>query len=122
MPILEVTIVGELETAGRTGLAGRLADAAARALESRPRGTWVTVHFVLSADYAENDGGPEPGVLPVFVRVLVRELAVGDALRAQAEALTAAIAAECGRPAQNVHVLYEPAARSRVAFGGRLVE
>ncbi len=34
--------------------------------------------------------------------------------------LTDAIAAACGRPAENVHLVYAPAGRGRVAFGGRL--
>ncbi|MND08911.1 hypothetical protein D3C83_318630 [compost metagenome] len=44
----------------------------------------------------------------------------GDDLAAQALRLTEAIAAACNRPAANVHLVYEPPARGRVAFGGTL--
>ncbi|MCC7536526.1 MAG: hypothetical protein IT379_09955, partial [Deltaproteobacteria bacterium] len=71
--------------------------------------------------YAENAGGPEPGVMPVFVRVLARDVPEGDALGAQVRDLTRAVALVCGRPEANVHVLYEPSATGRLAFGGKLV-
>lgn len=54
MPILNVEIVGALHSEIRSGLAQRLADAAGRVLESRPRGTWVQLHFLEQEEYAEN--------------------------------------------------------------------
>lgn len=122
MPILEVEIVGPVSDATRRDLARRIADAAGIALESRPGGTWVRVRFVPEADYAENDGGPEAGVWPVFLSVLLADPPTGAARAAQVRLLTAAIAGACARPPENVHVLYEPPARGRIAFGGKLVE
>ncbi len=116
MPILEVEIVGAPETSD--GLAARIAVAAGEALD-KPGGTWVRLRRLEPADYAESDGGPPAGVAPVFVRVLER--AAPDDLDARVERLTDAVAAACGRPAENVHVLYEPPAAGRMAFGGRLV-
>ncbi len=117
MPILEVRIVGD---SAAPDLAQRIADAAAAVLGSPPRGTWVLLDVVPAARHAEN-GGAEPGVAPVFVRVLLKDGPPRDGLADQVAALTRAVAASCGRPAENVHLVYEPAAAGRVAFGGNLV-
>lgn len=122
MPILEVDIVGELDPVARKGIAARLADVVGHALRSRRGGTWVKVQLVPRGLYAENGGGPAAGVLPVFVRVLLRDVPEGDARAAQVRDLTRAVALVCGRPEQNVHVLYEGSALGRLAFGGKLVD
>ena len=122
MPILDVQVVGELSAPVRAGLAGRLAEGAAEVLGSRPAGTWVKLTFLPRADYAENGGGPDASIAPVVVRLLLRVVPEGEALAAQAHALTLTIAAACGRSPEDVHVLYEPAAAGRIAFGGQLVE
>lgn len=122
MPVLEVDIVGELDPVARKGIAARLADVVGHALRSRPGGTWVKVTLIPRGLYAENAGGPEPGVLPVFVRLLSREVPEGEALAAQVRDLTRAVALVCGRPETHVHVLYEPPAKGRLAFGGKLVD
>ena len=121
MPILDVEIVGPLDGAVEDGLAARLADAAAAVLDpDRPQGTWVRLHRVSLDGYAENAGGPLEGTLPVFVSVLKAAPPQGDALDREARALTEAVAEACGRPAANVHLLYEPPAAGRIAFGGEL--
>ncbi len=117
MPILEVRLVGD---SAAPDLARRIADAAGGVLGSPPRGTWVTIELVPPVRYAES-GGAEPGVAPVFVRVLLRDGAPREGLADQVTALCRAIATCCGRPAENVHLIYEPAAAGRVAFGGNLV-
>jgi phenylpyruvate tautomerase PptA (4-oxalocrotonate tautomerase family) len=117
MPILDVRLIAD---SAPPDLAQRIADAAAGVLGSPPRGTWVAIDLVPPARYAEN-GGAEPGVAPVFVRVLLRDGAAREGLADQVAALTRAIASCCGRPVDNVHVLYEPAAAGRLAFGGNLV-
>lgn len=119
MPILEVDFVGPVADNVRRSLARRIADAAGAVLGSAPRSTWVRVRFVSADEYAEN-GGAEPGVWPVLVGVLEAEPHEGEALAVEARRLTEAIAAACGRPAENVHLVYAPPARGRVAFGGRL--
>jgi phenylpyruvate tautomerase PptA (4-oxalocrotonate tautomerase family) len=121
MPVLEVEIVGDVDPARREGLASRIADAAGRALDSRPQGTWVRLRWLAPEDYAENAGGPEPGTAPVFVNVMKAQLPEGAEREAEVRALTQAVAAACGRPAQHVHVLYDPPGAGRVAFGGKLV-
>ncbi len=42
-------------------------------------------------------------------------------LEAKVARLTEATAEACDRPAENVHVIVEPAAVGRIAFGGRVV-
>jgi phenylpyruvate tautomerase PptA (4-oxalocrotonate tautomerase family) len=121
MPLLEVEIVGDIDPARREGLASRIADAAGQVLDSRPRGTWVRLRWLAPEHYAENAGGPEPGIAPVFVHVMKAQLPEGAEREAEVRALTQAVAAACGRPALHVHVLYDPPGAGRVAFGGELV-
>jgi len=121
MPLLVVEIVGDPDAADRGALAQRIADAAARVFDSPPQSTWVRVRIVAPGDYAENEGA-EHGVRPVFVSVLKRSVPPGGALQAEVARLTAAIAAACRLPAENVHICYEPPGAGRQAFGGKLVE
>lgn len=44
---------------------------------------------------------------------------VKSGLAARARSLTEAVASACDRPSQGVHVIYEPPARGRIAFGGQ---
>ena len=122
MPMLDVQIVGRLSDSDHRDLARRIADAAGAVLGSEPGQTWVTLHFVASEAYAENGGGPAGGVEPVIVSVVQASLPTGSALSEQIARLTRAIAQACGRPAENVHLVYQPHGKGRVAFGGRLVE
>jgi phenylpyruvate tautomerase PptA (4-oxalocrotonate tautomerase family) len=121
MPILDVEIVlmpGERLSAS---LPSDLAKSAAEALESRAAGTWVKVRTLKPEEYAEADSGPAPGFYPVFVSVLKADVPEPDKLAAEVARLTEAIAEVCSRPPENVHVLYQPPARGRVAFGGRML-
>lgn len=122
VPIIDIQIVGELSGSASQDLARRLADALGATLGSRELETWVKVQRVPREAYAENGGGPLIGVWPVFAAVLQRRLPSGDALVRQTSALTAAIARECQRDPAHVHILYQPAAAGRMAFGGTLVE
>ena len=122
MPILDVQLIGPVPDEIRLGLARRIADAAAEALHSRPQGTWARLRLIPAEDYAENAGGPPPGARPVIVTVLEADPPRGPALADEAARLTRAIAAACGRPSENVHLIYEPPARGRIAFGGGLLE
>jgi phenylpyruvate tautomerase PptA (4-oxalocrotonate tautomerase family) len=121
MPLLEIEIVGAVEASAGETLAQRLADATGRVLGSPPQATWVRVRTLRPEEYAENEGGPA-GVMPVFVKVTKRSTPPGDTLQTEVRQLTEAIAKICGRPRENVHVAYEPAAAGRQAFGGTLVE
>ena len=119
MPILDIELVGPVPDDVRRGLARRIADAAGSALNAEPGGTWVKLRWVPEEDYAESGGAP-PGVRPVFVSVLAGSPPEGDARAEQIRRLTRAVAEACGRPPANTHVVYEPAARGRIAFGERM--
>jgi phenylpyruvate tautomerase PptA (4-oxalocrotonate tautomerase family) len=121
MPILEIEVVVEAGGSLDEALAASLADAAAEVFGSVAGETWVRLRELPRERYAENGGGPPEGVLPVFVEVLLAELPAGEDLRLQIHRLTLAIAKLCDRPPENVHLFYRPAARGRVAFGGKLV-
>lgn len=121
MPILDIQLVGPVPAEVRRGLSRRIADAAGRVLAS-PRGqTWVKVRFLKVDAYSENGGGPPEGVRPVLASVLLGELPEADALSDQAASLARVIADACQRRPENVHLVYEPPGRGRVAFGGRLL-
>lgn len=119
MPILDVNFVGPIADNVRRTMAGRVATAAGAALGAPPRTMWVHMHFLPANDYAENERTTDTD-FPVIVRVLEAEPPQGDALAAEAATLTEAIAGACGRPIENVHLIYEPPGRGRVAFGGTL--
>lgn len=116
MPIVDVHCVG-LPLPAADALAGVIGDA----LHLPPGRVWVRLHPLPAEHYAEN-GGPLPGALPVFVRILHAHPPRGAALKAELAALTQAVAGACGRPAERVHTEYAPAGAGRMAFGGRLVE
>lgn len=120
MPVVDICWVGELPPEA-DALAPRLADAIGDALELAPGRVWVRLHRLAAEHYAEN-GGPLDGALPLFVTVLHARPPAGPALQAEVAALTAALAAASGRPADRVHLAYAPAGAGRIAFGGRLVE
>jgi phenylpyruvate tautomerase PptA (4-oxalocrotonate tautomerase family) len=122
MPIVDVEIVGPLVDAARTGLAQRMADAIGAVFKSRPQGTWVKVRFLDEEAYAENSGGPPDGAQPVFVSILLAELPDRNVLAQQVLRIASAVADACGRSSESVHIVVEPAAVGRVAFGGHLQE
>ena len=121
MPILDVEIIGDLREERRDGLARRLADGAAVALGARPQGVWVKLRILPESDYAENADGPEEGVRPVFISLLQADAPGGNARTEIALSLTEVVAEACGRDPENIHIVFEPSARGRVAFGGRIV-
>lgn len=121
MPILEVEIVISPQEELPDNLAGELAVSAAKVFESPPGQTWVKLRILPRAHYAENGLDPAENVFPVFVSVLKRHTPSQEEMEREIGALTKAISQACRRPAQNVHILYEPQAAGRLAFGGRIV-
>jgi len=122
MPLLEVTVVGNDPARSEKGCAGRIADAAGAIFKSGPGSTWVVLRHVPAEDYAENAEGPGERYTPVFVRVLQKRMLPEAELAIEVEAVTRTVAEICGRDPSQVHVIYEPGAAGRVAFGGRLVK
>ncbi|MDA1003518.1 MAG: hypothetical protein O3B31_09270, partial [Chloroflexi bacterium] len=105
MPMLSIEIVG-VPGDHSAGLATALADAAGAVFQSAPGSTWVRLRWLDPTQYAENGGGPPPGVRPVFVSVIEAHPPEGAARARRAAALGIAIAEACDRPADNVHVIY----------------
>jgi len=114
MPIVDVTLIGEAQAAAT--LAADLARAIGQALGAAEGSVWVTLHRHPAGDYAENGPSPEP--LPVFVRVLARG---GDAAEraALAARIAGAVAVLLCRPAERIHLIFEPDAAARTYLGGR---
>ena len=98
-----------------------LADALGELFGSQPSGTWVRARQQQRGYYAENMIEFSPELRPVIVEVLKSELESGKTLAVEAATICAVVARILGRRTENVHVIYEPAARGRVAFGGQLV-
>ena len=121
MPILIVEIVTGPGERVPEGTAAAIADAAAAALGTPPGRTWVRLHVLAGGAYAEDGGGPPTGVRPVFVQVLKASVSAQPELEQEISALAAAVARACHRPVENIHIVYEPAAAGRIAFGGKLV-
>ena len=118
MPIIDVEIVGQESVGG--DLAARLADMAGQVFGGPPASTWVRVRSLPQENYAENGTTSPAGWRSVFVTVRKAQRPTGPALRAEVRALTEGVARVCGRPVENVHILYEPDAQGRIAFGGTL--
>jgi phenylpyruvate tautomerase PptA (4-oxalocrotonate tautomerase family) len=118
MPILEIEIVGSVE--GHPNIARELADSAAEVLRTGPGHTWVKVRYLPAEQYAEN--GSLGGVQPVFVSVLQGRGGDSTEKGTTAASLVKAFAGILERPAENIHVLFEPDGIGRIAFGGQLRE
>ena len=118
MPIVVVELVTSESV--DPGLATRLADMAGQVFGGPPASTWVRVRPIPQHLYAENDTAEPAGWRSVFVTVYRAERPTGAALEAEVRALTEGVARVCDRPKENIHILYEPDAQGRIAFGGRL--
>ena len=118
MPILDIELVTSESL--DPNLASRLANMASQIFGTSPSTTWVRVRSLPPHCYAENDTANPEGWNAVFVTVLKSQRPTGAALDAEVRALTEGVARVCARLVQSVHILYEPDARGRIAFGGRL--
>lgn len=121
MPILEVELVMDKGEPLKPGLARELADAAGDVLGTPAGRTWVRLRTLPKERYAESRTDVSKDVRPVFVTVLKSRLGAAKELKEEAAKLCAALARACGRPPENVHILYLPEAAGRMSFGGELV-
>jgi hypothetical protein len=120
VPILEIEIVLRPRESLAADLASRIADAAGAVFASGPRGTWVRLRTLVPERYAES-GAADPDVFPVFVSVLKADYSTQPP-EDEPGRLAVVIAELCDRPTENIHILYQPDARRRIAFGGTLLE
>jgi phenylpyruvate tautomerase PptA (4-oxalocrotonate tautomerase family) len=116
--ILRVTGPGDETLPARA--VQQLADALGEIFGSPPGTTWVAVEDLARDRYAENGAVLAAHVRPPVVDGLARAGAEPAARRSEARALAEAVAHALGRPAENTHVLSQPPAAGRIAFGGRL--
>lgn len=121
MPILDIEVVARKGEVLPEALARELADDLGRAFEATPGKIWVRLRTLADANYAENESD-EAQPCPVFVSYLASALPEGDELEGRIAQVTEIVARLTDRPPANVHVLVEPAAKGRIAFGGRLVK
>ena len=98
-----------------------LADALGELFGSHPSGTWVRARQQQRAYYAENMIEISREMRPVIVEILKSQLGTEKERAIEAAAVCALVAQVLGRRTENVHVIYQPDARGRVAFGGKLV-
>lgn len=120
MPILNVEIVTRPDEQLSPQLATELADRTGEIFGSVAGTTWVKVILISNEYYAENDSTSE-NIYPVFVSVLKVKIPSLESMQAEVAKLTEVIAQICGRPKENIHILYMPEAAGRVAFGGKMV-
>jgi phenylpyruvate tautomerase PptA (4-oxalocrotonate tautomerase family) len=120
MPILDIEIVLRPGERLDSQLTAAIADRVGQLFTAEPGTTWVKLRGLPAENYAENEM-PGRSIYPVFVSILRAALPPPDRLQAEITQLAGIIAQTCGRPAENVHLCYEPAGAGRVAFGGKLV-
>lgn len=118
MPILDVEVVGHNQ---REGLAQSLADAAEKVFETNKGNIWVKVHFIPKSQYAENGGTPET-LNPVFITAQLGQSYGKKDQDQVAVELTEAFSKVIDRPKENIHIIFEPSLRGRIAFGGKMLK
>ncbi len=122
MPIVTIEVLDDNPpTAVASGRLQALGDALGELFGSEPGGTWVQLQRLPRSAYVENRVTVPSSVRPTMVHVLKADLEEGAALAAEARAISTLVSQHLERPAENVHVLYAPRARGRIAFGGELV-
>jgi phenylpyruvate tautomerase PptA (4-oxalocrotonate tautomerase family) len=121
MPILEVSLALRDGETVPADLAARIAYAAGQVFNAPPGTVWVTLTPLGADRYAENATAHHDTPRPAFVRLTKAAADAVERRAAEAAALAAALGSVLDRPSSVVHVIYEPPAAGRVAFGGRLV-
>jgi phenylpyruvate tautomerase PptA (4-oxalocrotonate tautomerase family) len=120
MPIIDVEFVQERPGPIETTLARKLADALGEVFDAKPGKVWVRVRELSYGAYAENGVAKPPK--PVFVTILASNPPEGKEIEARLAAIAEVVAKLAKRPLENVHVVFEPAAKGRIAFGGKLAK
>lgn len=103
-------------------LARTLADLIGDVLLAPMGSTWIRLRTLPRASYAESGGAVPPDVQPVFVVITASRQPVQQRAAQIFNDIASTVAGATGHPKENVHVLFEPDAAGRIAFGGRPVE
>lgn len=120
MPIVDIEIVLKRGETLRKEIVTELANEIGEIFQSPEGRTWLKVRELPEDRYAEN-GGTAEGLYPIFVSILKSRLPDADEMQKEMERITGTVAQICGRSSENVHVIYQPEGKGRVAFGGRIV-
>src|SRR5687767_2147065 len=120
MPIVDIEIVLRANQVIRQEILSELADELGNIFHSSPGETWVKIHPLAADQYAES-GGMSEDVYPLFVTVMKSELPSFEEMQKEVAKITGAVAQICGRLSENLHVIYQPDGKGRVAFGGKIV-
>lgn len=121
MPILDIEIVIRPGEILDHKLVIQLANRTGEIFVAPPGSTWVKLRTLSHENYAENGENSPIDFFPVFVSVLKARLPAPDKMQIEIAKLTAVIAQVCGRPEENVHIVYLPEGAGRVSFGGKLI-
>lgn len=117
MPIVDIELVVREGEVLADAMASTLADALGEVFGVEPGRLWVRVRTLPDSQYAENLSAPPH---PVFVTLLLGEHPRLDLRKLQMRQVAEVVGRTCRCPVENVHVLLEPPARGRIAFGGEL--
>jgi phenylpyruvate tautomerase PptA (4-oxalocrotonate tautomerase family) len=120
MPIVDIEIVLKSNETLRESLAADIANELGEIFNSSRGGTWVKLHELPSDKYAENDE-VQNSVHPIFVKIIKAHLPDNIKLQDESQKISNAVAKICGRPSENVHIIFESKGAGRVAFGGKLI-
>lgn len=120
MPIFDIEIATRHGETLVPRLASDLADALGAILGAGPGKVWVRLRALAPEAYAENlEGADRP--YPVFVELTASAPPEGEHLDHVAQQVSEAVAHLADRSPENVHVIVQPAAKGRIAFGGKVV-
>ena len=120
MPLVDIEITLKQHETLPKNLASALAVELGAIFNSPDGATWVKLYKLPVSHYAENSRSQED-TYPVFVKIIKSELPEKIKLEQEVGQITNAIANICNRPAENIHIIYEPEGRGRVSFGGKIV-
>jgi phenylpyruvate tautomerase PptA (4-oxalocrotonate tautomerase family) len=120
MPLVEIEHIGAFPRSAHA-LSQELADALATVFSSARAETWVRLRSLSSENYAENGEDDPLGAEAIFVSITKKDLPSSSLLANQATAVASVVATVFQRSIDRVHIIYEPPARNRIAFGGRLI-
>jgi len=120
MPIIEIEVITPDGAVPRATMASELANRLGEVFGTPAGQTWVRLRTTSSSHYAENDAPVENDMLPVFVTVLKAGQPGRASMADESARIASAIADVCDVTRERVHVLYQPDAAGRIAFGGRL--
>jgi phenylpyruvate tautomerase PptA (4-oxalocrotonate tautomerase family) len=120
MPILNVTIVGEVEIK-KNQVAKQIADKAAEVLNTPDGHTWVKLEYLSQDNYAES-GTSLSRANPVFIELLKRNKLSIEEKEKIAKEFALGIGEILNRSPECIHTYFLPEGLERMAFGGKLMK